>query len=96
MFRVTQLSDVPYMGAPHSDWYIQYEQRTKVVTVDNVVVTTKVAFDILNDIKKQLSFPPERGHHYDVSYIGNVVRIGICGHGISVSEWDLPLFKQGD
>lgn len=90
MFTVQQLSDVPYMGAPYSSWYIEYDQEKKAVKIDGVEVSNNVAYDVITDIKKQLRVTPEHGHHYDVTRYGNTVRIGIKGHNISISQWDIP------
>ena len=88
--KVQQLSNVPYMGAPHSSWYVEYDQEKKTVTLDGQPVSTKVAFDIICDIKCQLSHAPEHGYHYDVVKCGNTVRIGIEGHNITISRYDIP------
>ena len=90
MFTVQQLSDVPYMGAPYSSWYIEYDQEEKTVKIDGIEVSNKVAFDVITCIKKQLKVAPKHGHHYDVSRYGNTVRIGIQGYNISISQWDIP------
>lgn len=90
MFAVQQLSDVPYMGAPYSSWYVEYNQDEKAVKIDGVEVSNKVAFDVIKHIKRQLAHAPEHGHHYDVVRYGNTVRIGMQGHNISISKWDIP------
>ncbi len=90
MFRICQLSNVPYIGAPYASWYIEYDQETKTVKLDGQEVSTKVAFDVICDIKEQLKKRPEHGHHYDVTRYGKCVRIGIAGHNASISEWDIP------
>lgn len=94
MFTVQQLSDVPYMGAPYSSWYIEYDQEEKTVKIDGVKVSSKVAFDVIKDIKRQLISAPEHGHHYDITQYGNTVRIGIAGHNISISRWDIPNLQR--
>lgn len=89
--RVTQLSDVPYMGAPSSSYYVWYDQKAKTIEIDgNVIDSPKVVFDIICDIQRQLNVAPERGHHYDVFRDGDVVRIGIAGHNIGISRYDIP------
>lgn len=90
MFSICQLSDVPYIGAPYASWYIEYDQETKTVKMDGQVVSSKIAFDVITDIKRQLKVAPEQGHHYDITRYGSTVRIGISGHNISISEWDIP------
>ena len=89
--KVQQLSNVPYMGAPYSSWYIKYNQKEKTVEIDGQVISSnKVVYDIISDIKRQLAHAPEHGHHYDVFRYGDIVRIGIAGHNISLSCYDIP------
>ena len=88
--KVQQLSNASYIGAPYSSWYIEYDKETKTVKLDGVEVSTKVAYDIICDIKEQLKIAPEQGCHYDISRYGDTVRIGIAGHNISISRWDIP------
>ena len=90
MFTIQQLSYVSYIGAPYSSWYIEYDQEEKIVKIDGKEVSNKVAYDVITDIKRQLKVTPEHGHHYDVTRYGNTVRIGIAGHNVSISRWDLP------
>lgn len=90
MFKVCQLSNVPYIGAPYASWYIEYDQKNKTVYLDGQEVSTKVAFDVICDIKEQLENSPEHGHHYDISRYNDTVRIGIAGHNASITQWDIP------
>ena len=78
------------MGAPHASWYIEYDQYEKTVKLDGHEVSTKIAYDVIKDIKEQLLVAPEQGHHYDIVRYGSTVRIGISGHNISISKWDIP------
>lgn len=90
MFKICQLSDVPYMGAPYASWYIEYDQEKKTVKLDGSEVSSKVAYDVIKDIKEQLKTSPERGHHYDIARYGNTVRIGVSGHNVGILKWDIP------
>lgn len=78
------------MGAPYASWYIEYDQENKTVKLDGNEMSAKVAYDVIKDIKKQLKTAPEHGHHYDITRHGNIVRIGISGHNIGISKWDIP------
>lgn len=88
--KVQELSNTPYLGMEHSSWYIEYDQENKIVRLDGQQLSSKVAYDVIKDIKRQLSVPPSEGHHYDVVEYGSCIRIGIQGHNIGISKWDIP------